>query len=126
LNDHPIPLTFAGRMERQRENRSRFEVYRTMAGEQLPAPVVVATDQRVYVTVPDTDDLFVWLMVYGGTVHQGPVFDDMQTWTLHQVAGGWSDGREVPVQITAVAHVDQPVMQELVDAAAGLPVRRAS
>jgi hypothetical protein len=30
------------------------------------------------------------------------------------------------VQIAAVAHMDEPVMQELVDAAAGLPVRRAS
>jgi hypothetical protein len=108
-------MTFADRMERQRENRHRFEVYRDMSGEQLPAPVVVATPERVYVTVADTDDLVAWLTVYGGTTHRGPVFDGMQTWTLHQVAGGWSDGRDVPVQITAVAHEDEPVMHDLVD-----------
>jgi hypothetical protein len=116
LKENPIPLTFAQQMERQRENRSRFEIYKDMTGEQLPAPVVVATPQRVYVTVADTDDLVEWLTVYGGAVHRGPVFDGMQTWTLHQVSSGWSDGRDVPVQITAVAQEDEPVYGALLEA----------
>lgn len=116
MNQKRIPeLTFAQRMERERENRHRFEVYRSLAGEQLPAPVVVVTEERVYVTVADTDDLVAWLTVYGGTAHRGPVFDGMQTWTLHQVADGWSDGRSVPVQITAVAQEHEPVMHDLLD-----------
>lgn len=115
MDENPIPLTFAERMERKRENRRRFEVYRDMAGEQLPAPVVVATPDGVFVTVADTDDLVQWLTVYGGTTHCGPVFDGMQTWTLHQEVTGWSDGRVVPVQITAVVHEDEPVMHDLLD-----------
>lgn len=110
--------SFAAQMERQRENRSRFEIYRTMTGEDLPAPVVVATPQGVFVTVEDTDDLVEWLTVHGGTVHMGPVFEGMQTWTLHQVSDGWSDGHQVPVQITAVAHEHEPVMHTLLDAVA--------
>lgn len=109
-------MTFAEQMERQRENRRRFEVYRDMAGEQLPAPVVVATHERVYVTVADTDDLVQWLTVYGGTVRRSAPFDGMQTWTLHQAATGWSDGRDVPVQIAAVAYEGTPVMHDLIDA----------
>lgn len=123
------PLTFAERMERQRENRSRFEIYKDMTGEQLPAPVIVATPERVYVTVADTDDLVEWLTVYGGTAHCGPVFDGMQTWTLHLVSSGWSDGRDVPVQISAVAYVDEPVFEELrnavVPAASVVPLSQA-
>lgn len=116
-----IDLPFAVRMERQRENRQRFDVYRNLAGENLPAPVVVATDERVFVTVTDTDDLVAWLTVYGGTTHRGPAFDGMQTWTLHQFADGWSDGRVVPVQITAVVHEHEPVMHDLLDALAQAP-----
>lgn len=119
-------LPFAERMERLRENRSRFEVYRNMAGAQLPAPVVVATDERVFVTVADTDDLVAWMAVYGGTTHRSPVFDGMQTWTLHQVSDGWSDGRVVPVQITAVTQVDEPVMHDLLDALVQAPLAVAS
>jgi hypothetical protein len=116
LNQNPIPLTFAERMELQRENRSRFETYRDMTGEQLPAPVVVATPERVYVTVADADDLVAWLAVYGGTAHRSTAFDGMQTWTLHQVSAGWSDGREVPVQISAVVYEDEPVYGALLEA----------
>jgi hypothetical protein len=32
------------------------------------------------------------------------------------VATGWSDGREVPVQITAVVHEDEPVYGALLEA----------
>lgn len=116
MNENPIPLDFAQRMERQRENRRRFEVYRDSTGEHLPADVVVATPERVFVIVTKADELMEWLTAYGGTTRRGPVFDAMQTWTLHQVSGGWSDGRDVPVQITAVVHEDEPVMQDLVDA----------
>lgn len=117
LKSNPIPEpTFAERMERQRENLSRFEVYRSLFGEQLPAPVVVATPERVYVTVADTDDLLPWLGRCGGFIRRGPVFDGMQTWTLHLVADGWSDGRAVPVQITAVVHEHARVMCDLLDA----------
>lgn len=109
-------LSFADRMELQHQNRRRFEVWRAMVGEQLPAPVVVATHERVYVTVADADDLALWLSVYGGHVHRSLAFDGMQTWTLHQVATGWSDGRDVPVQISALAYEGTPVMHELLDA----------
>jgi hypothetical protein len=77
---------------------------------------VVATPDRVFVTVADIDDLVQWLTVYGGTTHRGPVFDGMQTWTLHQTATGWSDGREVPVQITAVVHESELVWDALIEA----------
>lgn len=109
-------LTFAQQMERQRENRSRFEIYRTMTGEELPAPVVVPTPERVFVTVADTDDLLQWLAVYGGAAHRSSPFDGMHTWTLHQVSDGWTDGHQVPVQISCVAQEDEPVMHELLDA----------
>jgi|SRR5689334_13537658 len=116
LNENPSSLSFAARMELQRQNRSRFETYRDMTGEQLPAPVVVATPERVYVTVSDADDLVAWLDVYGGTAHRGPVFDGMRMWTVHQVSDGWSDGRSVPVQITAAVQEDELVMHVLMDA----------
>lgn len=121
MNQNPSPLTFAERMELQRQNRSRFETYRDMAGEQLPAPVVVATPERVYVTVADADDLAVWLTVYGGSTHRSASFDGMQVWTLHQVSRGWSDGRAVPVQISAVVHEGEPVMHELLDVLVATP-----
>lgn len=116
MKENPIPLTFAQQMERQRENRSRFETYKDMTGEQLPAPVVVATPDRVYVTVADADDLVEWLTVYGGTAHRSAAFDGMQMWTLHQVSSGWSDGREVPVQISAVVQEDELVYGALLEA----------
>lgn len=117
MTNNPIPeLSFAQLMEQQRENRSRFEVYRGMTGEQLPAPVVVATPDRVYVTVADADDLAQWLAACGGYTRRSAPFDGMQTWTLHLVSGGWADGRAVRVQITAVVQEHEPVMHELLGA----------
>lgn len=116
MKPNPIPeLTFTERMDRQRENLARFDVYRGMFGVLLPAPVVVGTPERVYVTVSTVEDLLPWLGRCGGFTRRGPVFDGMQTWTLHLVAGGWSDGRAVPVQVTAVVHEHAPVMCDLLD-----------
>ncbi|MEV5977554.1 hypothetical protein [Streptomyces sp. NPDC052114] len=114
----PPPPTFAEQQDARERNDSAYRS--TVTFKELPDSGHVAhraTPTDVQVTATDIDVLAEWLYVTGGRVTTVDLPSGQTVWTLH--TSTWSDSPTfpvVPVHVSVVLAVDEPVMQEIRDA----------
>ncbi|MEV5140313.1 hypothetical protein AB0K71_06110 [Streptomyces syringium] len=79
----------------------------------VPAPVIIARPEAVYVMVTAMDDLGQWLYERGGEVHVSPAFEGMRVWTLHTHTDAARDGSRVAIRVSVAVPDGEPVMHEI-------------
>ena len=76
----------------------------------LPAPVLIARPDAVFVTVADVDDLGVWLRELGGKIHRTSAADGLELWTLLTLTPPSRRRGQVPVRVSVPVPMGEQVM----------------
>ncbi|MGW1071507.1 hypothetical protein [Streptomyces sp. NPDC002537] len=101
MSTHPIesppapPAAFAAKRDNERA------VEALLGYTNLPAPVVIARPDAVYVSVTGIDDLGKWLAELGGEICISPTWQGVRLWTLLTATPARADGSSVAVRVSA-------------------------